>query len=91
MYDDINVLHEIIENVGGGKIPSDSHGEQLPVFCSTGFHPIGFGLGPRCASDLYPALEEDIYDVGTHKSCGSCDKNMPEKRAVPSSGLARCA
>ena len=87
MHDDINVLHKIIESVGGGKVPSDGHGEQLPVFCSTGFHLIGFGLGPRCPSDLDPALEEKVYDMGTHKSCGACDENVAGRRAIPSLGL----
>lgn len=86
MYDNINVLQKIVESVGGGKIPSDSHGEQLPVFCSTSFHLVGFGLGPRCPSDLDPAFEEKVYDMGTHKSCGACDENVAGRREIPSLG-----
>ena len=84
MHDDINVLHKIVENVGGGKVPSDGHGEQLSIFFSTGLHLIGFGLGPCCSSDLDPALEEKVYDMGTHKSCGACDENVAGRRAIAS-------
>ena len=87
MYDNINVLHDIIENIGGSKIPGDNHGERLPVFCSTGFHFVGFRLGPCGASNLDPAFEEKVYDVSTHKACGTCDENMAEGRVVPLSGL----
>jgi hypothetical protein len=87
MYDNINVLHNIIENVGDGKISSDSHGEQLPVFFSTGLHLIGFGLGPRCPGNLDPAFEEEVYDVGTHKACGACDENVAGRGVIPSLGL----
>ena len=86
MHDDINVLHKIVENVGGGKIPSDGHGEQLSIFFSTGFHLIGFGLGPCCPSDLDPALEEKVHDVGTYKARGACDENVAGRNVIPSLG-----
>lgn len=79
MYDDINIFHDIIENIGGGKLPSDCHGEQIPVFCSTGFHLVGFGLGPSRPGDLDPTFEEKVYDVSAHKTCGACDENMTER------------
>ena len=83
MYDNINVLYNIIENVGGSKVPNDSHGEQLPKFFSTGFHLIGFELGPRCPSDLDPTFEENVYDVGTYKTCGARDENVAGRRVIP--------
>jgi len=82
MHDNINVSYEVVENVRGGKIPGDDHGEQITEFCSVGFHITGFGLGPRCPSDLNPTFEEKVYDVGAHKACGTCDENMAERRVV---------
>ena len=82
MYDNVNALHDIIENVGGGKIPGDSHGKQLPVFCSTGFHLIGLGLRPRCTGNLDPTLEEKVNNVGTYKARGACNENMTGRRVV---------
>ena len=82
MYDNIHVLHDVIENVGGSKIPSDSHGEQIPVFCSAGFHLFGFRLGPPCPSDLDPPFEEKVYDVSADEAGGACDENVAEGRAV---------
>lgn len=89
MYDNINVLHEIIENVRGGKIPGDDHREQVSVFRSMDFHLTGFGLGPRCPSDLDPSFEEKVYDVGAHKTCGACNKNVAEIRVILGQDLLR--
>ena len=82
MHDNVNIFHDIIENVGGGKIPSDNHGEQIPVFCSMSFHLIGFGLGPSCPGDLDPAFEKKVYDVGADKTSGTSDENMTGRRVI---------
>ena len=79
MNDNVNIFHNVIENVGGSKIPSDSHGEQIPVFCSMSFHLIGSELGPPRPSDLDSAFEEKVYDVGTDKACSASDENMAER------------
>ena len=82
MDDDINVLHEGIEDTWGGEIPGYSHGEQIPVFFPTGFHLAGFNTGPTCPGDFDPALQEEVHDVGTHKACGTGDEDMAERRFV---------
>ena len=79
MYDNIDIFHDIVENVRGGKVTSNYHEEQIPVFCSASFHLAGFRLGPPRSSDLDPAFKEKVYDVGAHKACGACDENMTEK------------
>lgn len=79
MDDNVDILHDIIENAGSGKVPSDCHGEKIPIFCSTGFHLVGFGLGPPRPGDLDPTLEEKVYDVCVHKTCGARNENMTEK------------
>lgn len=82
MYHNVDVPNDIIKNVGSSKISSDSRGEQVPVFRSTGFHLIGFGLGPPCPSNLDPAFEEKVDNVGTDKACGASDENMTGRGMV---------
>ena len=78
----VDIFHDIIENVGGGKISSDGHREQIPVFFSTGLHLVGFGLGPPRASNLDSASEEKVDDVGADKTCGASDENMAGRRVI---------
>ena len=82
MNNNVNVFHDFIENVGGRKISSNGHREQIPVFLSTGFHLVGFGLGPRCSSNFNSTFEEEVYDLCADKACGACDENMTERRAI---------
>lgn len=76
MYDNINILHDVIENIEGGEIPSDGHREQIPVFCTAGFHFVGFGLGPSCPGNLDAPSEEKVYDVGTNKARGTGNEDV---------------
>ena len=82
MDDNINVLHGVIKGVGGGKVSSDGHGEQVSVLFARGLHLIGLGLRPCCPGNFDPAFKEGVDDVGTHVSCGTCDKNMARRRLV---------
>ena len=87
MYDNVDVLHDIVANAGGGEIPSDDHIKQFSIFFSTSLHLVGFGLGPRRCGNLDSAFEEKVNYVGTDETCGTGDENMTEKTALQLSRL----
>ena len=82
MYDNVNILHDIVANAGGGEIPSDDHIKQFSVFFSTSLHLVGFGLGPRRSGDLDPAFEEKVNYVSANETRGAGDENMTERAAL---------
>ena len=79
MDDNVDILYGSVEGARGSEVSSDGHGEQVSVLFASGFHFVCLGRRPCCPGDLYPAFKEEVYDVGTHVACSTCDENMAKR------------
>ena len=76
MYDNVNILHGIIEATGLSQISNQRKLELASELRTLTQHLVGFPFGPSRASDAEPATEQFVDDMCTDETGGACDQDV---------------